>query len=63
MFSTLAARRMKHTCPRAIGLVEKRLVDVCSIVTHRYPLLNFEQAFKVAQAREGLKVILYPNKF
>ena len=35
-------RRMKHTYPRAIELVSKGLVDVRSIVTHRFPLEQAE---------------------
>jgi L-iditol 2-dehydrogenase len=53
-------RRMKHTYPRAIRLVESGLVDVRSLVTHRFPLADFDQAFSVAQRREGLKVIIKP---
>jgi L-iditol 2-dehydrogenase len=53
-------RRMKHAYPRAIRLVERGLVDVGSLVTHRFPLAEFEQAFSVAQRRDGLKVILEP---
>jgi L-iditol 2-dehydrogenase len=53
-------RRMKHTYPRAIKLVETGQVDVRSIVSHRFPLDEFEEAFKVAQNREGLKVIINP---
>jgi L-iditol 2-dehydrogenase len=53
-------RRMKHTYPRAIHLVESGLVDVRSLVSHRFPLHEFEQAFAVAQRREGLKVIIEP---
>jgi len=51
-------RRMNHTYPRAIKLVETGQVDVRSIVSHRYPLDEFEEAFRVAQSREGLKVII-----
>jgi L-iditol 2-dehydrogenase len=51
-------RRMKHTYPRAIELVSKGLVDVRSIVTHRFPLAEAGEAFRVAQRREGLKVII-----
>jgi len=51
-------RRMKHTYPRAIELVSKGLVDVRSLVTHRFPLEKTAAAFAVAQRREGLKVMI-----
>src|SRR5215208_2078353 len=51
-------RRMKHTYPRAIELVAKGLVDVRSIVTHRFPLEQAVEAFRVAKRREGLKIII-----
>jgi L-iditol 2-dehydrogenase len=51
-------RRMKHTYPRAIELVSKGLVDVRSLVTHRFPLEQAAEAFRVAQQREGLKIII-----
>ena len=51
-------RRMKHTYPRAIELVSKGLVDVRSIVTHRFPLEQAVEAFRVAKRREGLKIII-----
>jgi L-iditol 2-dehydrogenase len=55
------SRRMKFTYPRAIQLVEEGLIDVASLVTHRYPLTDFEQAFRVARRREGLKVVIQPT--
>jgi L-iditol 2-dehydrogenase len=51
-------RRMKHTYSRAIELVSKGLVDVRSIVTHRFPLEQAAEAFRVAEPREGLKIII-----
>jgi L-iditol 2-dehydrogenase len=51
-------RRMKHTYPRAIELVSKGLVDVRSIVTHRFPLEQALEAFQAAERREGLKIII-----
>lgn len=51
-------RRMKHTYPRAIELVSKGLVDVRSLVTHRFPLEQASEAFRVAELREGLKIII-----
>ena len=53
-------RRMKFTYPRAIRLVEQGLVDVRTLVTHRFPLSQAEQAFRIAQARQGLKVMIEP---
>jgi L-iditol 2-dehydrogenase len=51
-------RRMKHTYPRAIELVSKGLIDVSSIVTHSFPLAQADEAFRVAERREGLKIII-----
>jgi len=51
-------RRMKHTYPRAIHLVQYGKVDVRSLVTHQFPLEQTPQAFAVAQRREGLKVVV-----
>jgi L-iditol 2-dehydrogenase len=53
-------RRMKRVYPRAIRLVESGMVDVRPLVTHRFPLTEFEKAFSTAQRREGLKVIIEP---
>jgi L-iditol 2-dehydrogenase len=53
-------RRAKHTYPRSIDLVERGLVDVRSIVTHRFPLDAADEAFRVATRRDGLKVIVAP---
>lgn len=53
-------RRMKHTYPRAIRLVEKGLVDVRSIVSACYPLNQGEEAFKLANERQGLKIVINP---
>ena len=51
-------RRMKNTYPRAIKLVSKGLVDVRSIVTHRFALQHANEAFRTAERRDGLKVII-----
>jgi len=51
-------RRMKNTYPRAIDLVSKGLVDVRSLVTHRFPLAQTAEAFRLAARREGLKVVI-----
>ncbi len=53
-------RRMKFTYPRAIQLVEDGKVDVRSLVTAHFPLDQAQQAFNLAQQREGLKIIITP---
>jgi L-iditol 2-dehydrogenase len=51
-------RRMNQNYPRAIELVSKGLIDVRSLVTHRFPLEQVAEAFSAAQQREGLKVMI-----
>lgn len=51
-------RRMKLTYPRAIDLVQRGLVEVRSLVTHSFPLGDFDTAFSIAHRREGIKVLL-----
>jgi L-iditol 2-dehydrogenase len=53
-------RRMKEVYPRALRLVESGAVDVQSLVTHRFPLERVGDAFEVAAARDGLKVMVEP---
>lgn len=56
------ARRMKHTYPRAIELVARGMVDTRSLVTHRFPLEQADQAFRLVESyREGvIKAVVYP---
>jgi L-iditol 2-dehydrogenase len=51
-------RRMKHTYPRAIRLVESGRVDVRSLVTHHFPLEKINEAFATALRREGIKIMV-----
>ena len=53
-------RRMKHTYPRAIELVRSGAVDVRSMISHTFPLERYDEAFRVALSREGLKVMIQP---
>ncbi len=54
-------RRMKNTYPRSIELASGGVIDVRSLVTHRFPLERAAEAMAVAQRREGLKVIIEPG--
>jgi L-iditol 2-dehydrogenase len=51
-------RRMKHTYPQAIQLVESGQIDVRSLVTHTFPFGQAADAFASATRREGLKVVI-----
>lgn len=53
-------RRMKHTYPRAIAMVAAGLLELGSLVTHRFPLGEYEAAFQVAAQRKGIKVLIEP---
>jgi L-iditol 2-dehydrogenase len=53
-------RRMKEVYPRAIQLVASGRVDVESVISDRYPLVDAAGAFGAAATRRGLKVIVEP---
>ncbi|MBN1875263.1 MAG: NAD(P)-dependent alcohol dehydrogenase [Anaerolineae bacterium] len=48
-------RRMKHTYPRAIRLVQSGMVDVARLATHTFPLERIQEAFElVAGYKDGV---------
>jgi L-iditol 2-dehydrogenase len=53
-------RRMKHTYPRAIRLIQNGVVDVSALVTHRFPLAQYRDAFETARKKVGIKVVITP---
>src|SRR5918992_873840 len=57
----VVVRRMKEVYPRAIRLVVSGAVTLDGLVTHRFGLERVEEAFAVAAAREGLKVVVEPS--
>ena len=48
----LMCRRMKHVYPRTIALVESGRVDLKSMITHRFPLSQAADAFRLNAAYE-----------
>ena len=54
-------RRMKEVYPRATALAASGRVDVRSLVSHTLPLGDSAQAFEIASARAGLKVVVTPT--
>lgn len=56
-----------HGCvPRqhelAVKLLEKGLVRVEPLITHRFPLTQIHEAFQAMESREGMKVMLHPHE-
>jgi L-iditol 2-dehydrogenase len=52
------SRRMIYTYPRAIQLVTGGFIDLGRLVSKRFPLPDFKQAFKAANERQGLKTLI-----
>ncbi len=54
------ARRMKHTYPRSIRLVESGAVDLSGMISHRFPLEKTPEAFALNTAYEDrvVKVVI-----
>ena len=45
---------------KAVRLLAQRRLDPGFLVTHRLPLSEWQEAFRLAESREGVKVLLYP---
>ena len=55
--------RYSHTWPTAIELVASGRVDVKSIVTHRFPLSETEDALTLAgRVNDSMKAVVYPQQ-
>lgn len=55
------SRRMKDMYPRTIALVERGVVDVRSVVSDTFALDDVDAAFRTAERRAGLKVVVTPS--
>lgn len=57
-------RRMKHTYPRAIRIVQTGMVDLAALATHRFALEDIVAAFELVAAREDgvLRAIIEVGK-
>lgn len=59
----ILCRRMKHTYPEACELVGKKVVDVESIVSHRFPFERAPEAFAINDRYEtGVVKIVIENR-
>lgn len=50
------------TWERALEILARDLIDLASIVSHRFPLSEWQTAFKIVEERSGLKVLLEPGE-
>ena len=50
--------RSRNTYERAMRLVEQGIIDVLPMVTHRFPLAQYREAFASAERREGIKTVI-----
>jgi len=46
---------------KALRLMREEKVNLKSLVTHQFPLTEWEKGFKIAKERNSIKVILYPE--
>ncbi len=44
----------------AIGLIAKGLLPAAAMITHRLPLAGWQEAFRLLEDRQAVKVILIP---
>ncbi len=58
VFFTLYISHVEY--PLAVELIAKKIVDVTSLVTHRFRLADFERALRTADnaAEKALKVVI-----
>ena len=57
----VSGRRIFETWYRTRWLLESGVVDVRPLITHELPLAEFESAFRVLEAGEACKIVLYPG--
>lgn len=59
---TVHGRRIYHTWREIEQLVGKKKVDVTKVISHRLPMSQFEDAFKVLFSGEACKIVMDPTK-
>ena len=45
---------------KALELLSKRLIDGNKLITHKFPLSDINEAFKVAESRNCIKIVVNP---
>ncbi|NOZ29624.1 MAG: L-threonine 3-dehydrogenase [Chloroflexi bacterium] len=57
----IVGRRIWDTWYRIRGLLSSGAVDLTPIVTHRYPMDQFEEAIRVMRSGQSGKIVLFPD--
>ena len=57
----ITGREMFRTWQQTTTLLSTRRVDVSPVITHRFPLDRFEEAFATAASGHAAKVIVFPD--
>lgn len=56
----IVGRRIWDTWYRIRGLLSSKAVDLTPIITHRYPMDQFEEAIRVMRSGQSGKIVLFP---
>ena len=59
---TVYGRKIFHTWEETERLVAEKEVDVTQVITHRFPMSKFEEAFRVLIEGSACKIIMDPSK-
>jgi len=58
----ISGRKMFDTWYRVAGLLESKRIDISPVITHKFPLEEFEKGFKLMMSpeRKAAKILLFP---
>ena len=59
---TVHGRKIYHTWEEIERLVAEKKVDVTQVVSHRFPMSQYDEAFKVLFNGSACKIIMDPSK-
>ncbi|WAQ96179.1 TDH-like protein [Mya arenaria] len=59
---TVHGRRMYHTWEAVEALLASHQVDVTKVISHRFPMSNFREAFEVLFNGTACKIVMDPSK-
>ena len=59
---TIHGRQIYRTWPEIESLVAEKKIDITQIITHRFPMSKFEDAFKILFGGSACKIMLDPTK-